>query len=446
MIDQVRIDLSSIPDLVSLAAQYPARFPFLFQSIAYEPTRGRYDFLFEYHGEYVSLDHNQQINSSKANLGGHSFLQIFDDWFEQERQSIKLDSPVGSGWCFLLSYEFLGEIEHIEGLKTEQGCLPVALLLRTPAVIVYDRQDQKAWVCGEPLQAKALVSFVQNLAFPESSQTTNDSIKTIREEAAQKYEQAIKEIHQFIREGDVFQVNLSRKWSIETDSSDENVYRRLSQHNAAPFAGWVQWQGQSMISSSPERLVSYKNGVIETRPIAGTRPRGQNMSHDQQLINELIENPKEQAEHVMLIDLERNDLGRVCEAGSIEVNEFMVVEHYKHVHHIVSNVQGKAKSGVTPGDVLSAVFPGGTITGCPKVRCMEIIAQLEQCRRGSYTGSMGYLGLDGTMDSNILIRSLEKKGRKVEFRAGAGIVMDSISESETEETRHKAKGIIKALS
>jgi anthranilate synthase component 1 len=191
--------------------------------------------------------------------------------------------------------------------------------------------------------------------------------------------------------------------------------------------------------------VSISKGVVQSRPIAGTRPRGTDHDSDQALSRELLEHPKERAEHIMLIDLERNDLGRVCETGTVEVDELMVVETYEHVHHIVSNVRGRLRSEVTPVDVIRAVFPGGTITGCPKVRCMEIIAELEQQGRSFYTGSFGYLGLDGTMDLNILIRSMLLTDRKISFRTGAGIVADSKPESEVAETEDKARGLLKAL-
>jgi anthranilate synthase component I len=199
-------------------------------------------------------------------------------------------------------------------------------------------------------------------------------------------------------------------------------------------------------SSSPERLVSVRDGWVATRPIAGTRPRGTDSASDIDLARELHAHPKERAEHVMLIDLERNDLGRVCEAGTVHVDEFMTIESYAHVHHIVSNVRGRLRSDVTPGQVLAAVFPGGTITGCPKVRCMQIIAELEGTPRGAYTGSLGYLNRDGSMDSNILIRSLEIRGSEVALRAGAGIVADSIPERELDEARAKARGVLRALS
>ncbi|MGA7825426.1 MAG: chorismate-binding protein, partial [Steroidobacteraceae bacterium] len=184
---------------------------------------------------------------------------------------------------------------------------------------------------------------------------------------------------------------------------------------------------------------------VDTRPIAGTRPRSRLPSADAAEMSALAAHPKERAEHIMLIDLERNDLGRVCEAGSVRVDELMSIESYAHVHHIVSNVGGVLRSEITPIGALRAVFPGGTITGCPKFRCMQIIAELEGVGRGAYTGSLGYLTRDGRLDVNILIRSMALADRRVEFRAGAGIVADSDPERELEETRAKARGLLRAF-
>ena len=189
---------------------------------------------------------------------------------------------------------------------------------------------------------------------------------------------------------------------------------------------------------------SVRGHVAETRPIAGTRPRFEG-DDDAARIRELVGHPKERAEHVMLIDLERNDLGRVCTPGSVEVDELMTVESYAHVHHIVSNVRGELREDATPGRVIAAVFPGGTITGCPKVRCMQVIAELEGVGRGAYTGAMGWLSDAGDMDLNILIRSAEAEGTALRFRTGAGIVIDSDPQRELEETRAKARGMLRAL-
>ena len=238
------------------------------------------------------------------------------------------------------------------------------------------------------------------------------------------------------------------------------VYKKLSQSNPAPFSGLAGFKTESgwasVISSSPERLLSIKNNRVESRPIAGTHPRGHSDEEDKRLIERLHNHPKEQAEHIMLIDLIRNDLGRVCVPGTVQVDELMVNESYAHVHHIVSNVAGELQQDKTPVDAIKALFPGGTITGCPKVRCMEIIAELEQCSRGAYTGSMGYINRDGSMDLNILIRTfvLQEQladdkaltvGQKLSFRAGAGLVFDSIAQRELQETRAKARGLLRAL-
>ena len=214
---------------------------------------------------------------------------------------------------------------------------------------------------------------------------------------------------------------------------------------AQPFAGLMQHGGFSVLSSSPERLLSIRGDVVSTRPIAGTRPRGKTPEEDRSLTRALLENEKERAEHIMLIDLERNDLGRICVGGSVRVDEYMSVETYAHVHHIVSNVSGRKRPGISPLGVIRAMFPGGTITGCPKVRCMQIIAELEHTGRGAYTGSLGYLNRDGSGDFNILIRTITTAGDSLRFRAGAGIVADSDPVQELAETRAKAEGVLRAM-
>jgi anthranilate synthase component 1 len=220
------------------------------------------------------------------------------------------------------------------------------------------------------------------------------------------------------------------------------LYERLRARNPAPFAALVQWDGVSVLSSSPERLLRVSGRDVDTRPIAGTRPRTLRPGEDAPEAAALVAHPKERAEHIMLIDLERNDLGRVCEAGTVIVNELMVTETYAHVHHIVSNVQGRLRSDVTPIGALRAVFPGGTITGCPKFRCMQIIAELEGEGRGAFYGSLGYLTPGGEMDLNILIRTMTLEHGQITLRTGGGIVADSDPERELNETRAKARGML----
>jgi anthranilate synthase component 1 len=272
-------------------------------------------------------------------------------------------------------------------------------------------------------------------------------VRSIVEEDPAAYLERVRRGKDYIRAGDIYQTNLSRPWNVELESDPDvaTLYNRLCTTNPAPFAALAQWRGAAIISSSPERLLRVDGRRIDTRPIAGTRPRSRRPGDDIAEMTALAAHPKERAEHIMLIDLERNDLGRVCEAGTVQVDELMTIESYAHVHHIVSNVSGVLRKDVTPIEAVRAVFPGGTITGVPKFRCMQIIAELERAGRGAYTGSLGYLNRNGTMDLNILIRTLTLVGTHIEFRAGAGIVADSEPQRELAETRAKARGLLAAF-
>ena len=270
----------------------------------------------------------------------------------------------------------------------------------------------------------------------------------IHEEDPEPFLRGVARIQEYIRAGDVFQVNLSRAWRVQfaTRLNPAALFAALMRSNPAPFSALLQFDDYAVVSSSPERLVNVdRNGRITTRPIAGTYPRGATPGEDAALSAQLAGNPKERAEHVMLVDLERNDLGRVCVAGSVRVEALMDVTHYQYVHHIESTIVGIVRDDVRVFDVLRAVFPGGTITGCPKVRTMQIIRELEHTPREAYTGSLGYINLDGSLDFNILIRSFQVQGEHVGFRAGAGIVADSQPERELAETRAKARGLLRAL-
>lgn len=269
----------------------------------------------------------------------------------------------------------------------------------------------------------------------------------LQEDPPGLFTEGVEKIKRYLREGDTLQVNLSRQWQGEllAETNYLDIYRSLRQHNPSPFAGLARFNETVICSSSPERLISCSGDSVQMRPIAGTRPRCDDKVLDKQLSDELLLNAKENAEHIMLIDLIRNDLGKICTTGSIHVDETMSLESYASVHHIVSNVSGLLLDNISPADIIKAVFPGGTITGCPKVRCMEIINELEATHRGAYTGSMGYINLNGDMDLNILIRTLTLQGNTVSFRTGAGIVADSVADSELQETRHKAKALLAAL-
>ncbi|WP_075620321.1 anthranilate synthase component I family protein [Paenisporosarcina indica] len=258
------------------------------------------------------------------------------------------------------------------------------------------------------------------------------------------FEKSVSRVQSYISQGDVFQVNLSVRQSKALSVSPMVYYEALRSFNPSPYMSYIQSPEFVVVSGSPELLVKKKGDELSTRPIAGTRPRGKDEAEDERLAKELIDNEKERAEHVMLVDLERNDLGRVSAYGSVDVNEFMVIEKYSHVMHIVSNVRGTLAENTSNAEVIRAVFPGGTITGAPKIRTMEIIEELEPVRRGLYTGSIGWLGYTGDLEFNIVIRTAFVQDGVAHIQAGAGIVIDSIPENEYIESLNKAKALWQA--
>jgi anthranilate synthase component 1 len=384
-----------------------------------------------------------------ASAASEPFLPALDRWWRRERLREGVASvPFTGGWLLYLGYELAGEIEPRLRLP-QPACGPIAQAIRIPAAVIHEHDSGRCWIVAEAEAAGLIPRIDADLrsASRLPSERADLVESTVTEEDPRRYLHAVERALEYIGAGDVYQANLSRGWraTLRPGVQPHHVYCRLRETNPGPFSGVALLDGIAVVSSSPERLVSVRDGTVTTRPIAGTRPRGADPAADLALARELHAHPKERAEHVMLIDLERNDLGRVCEAGTVSVDEFMTIESYSHVHHIVSNVRGRLRTDVTPGNVLAAVFPGGTITGCPKIRCMEIIAELEGTARGAYTGSLGYLNRDGSMDMNILIRSLQLEGRELTLRAGAGIVADSVPERELQETRAKARGVLRAL-
>ena len=260
-----------------------------------------------------------------------------------------------------------------------------------------------------------------------------------------EFEAMVRRALAHIRAGDIFQANLSQRFTASWRGPAFPLYQALRRINPSPFACFLSSEELSVVSCSPERLARVQEGRLDTRPIAGTRPRGETPGEDALNSLELLLSEKERAEHVMLVDLARNDLGRVCAAGSVGVTELMALEAYSHVHHIISDVSGDLRRGVDAVEVIRAVFPGGTITGCPKVRCMQILRELEPAARGLYTGSLGYLGFDGAMDLNIAIRTMVIQREQLSFHVGAGIVADSDPEREYHETLAKAAALREAL-
>ena len=440
---------SRLTDLYQLKSD---RYPYLLASTA-NSDNSRFDILFSHPQQSLEL-YDREISEFDP-----GFLDLLQSWWQQEKieieDTVQINEtnqlPFTGGWFIYLSYELAAEIEPVLNLPTADHDDPVAMAVRCPSALIYDHQCKQHIAVAELEYSHLLDTIEQDFSAAVNarfnSAAAEITVTTLTEADEAPYLDQVRRIKQYIVDGDIFQANLSRRWQLKISetTSDITIFSQLAKANPGAFAVLASLPNTTVISSSPERLVSVHNGIIETRPIAGTRPRSDDEAVDNQLASELMAHPKEQAEHIMLIDLERNDLGRICVPGSIRVNELMTLESYQHVHHIVSNIIGRLRDDVSPADVIRAVFPGGTITGCPKIRCMEILAEMEQQARGAYTGSIGYINRNGDMDLNILIRTLVRKGNTITFRAGGGIVADSSAEHELAETRAKAKGLLRAF-
>ena len=441
--------LTQVFDLLDLHRLDPVRYPVLLESSA-SGAHGRWDMLLAHESEGVALHRDGVVRDQRGARIEGRFLDVLDAQWQAQRvaRDASATIPFRGGWALLLGYELAGQIEPVLRLPQAEGGLPVAVALRCPAAVLRDRDSGDCIAVAESDAAEWLDRIETDIGRARElpPMPAWQSPAAIEEDEPRRYVDGVARVLDYLAAGDVFQVNLSRGWHARFDAPLEPaaLFQRLRDNNPAPFAGIFRLDAGSVVSASPERLVSVQGRAVETRPIAGTRPRFDG-DDDAARIRELVGHPKERAEHVMLIDLERNDLGRVCTPGSVDVDELMTVESYAHVHHIVSNVRGELQAGAMPGQVIAATFPGGTITGCPKVRCMQIIAELEGIGRGAYTGAMGWLNRDGDMDLNILIRSAEVEGAELRFRTGAGIVIDSDPQRELDETRAKARGMLRAL-
>lgn len=357
--------------------------------------------------------------------------------------------PFTGGWLGWLGYDAAWEIEKLPWLRADLLPFPVAFWYQPENFAVLDHYEQILWLAATNMsQLDILADRLESS--PDRSPPVASRSSPIRFLTEQSdYEAAVRQAKKYIQAGDIFQANLSVRFGTQTTTNSWEIYRTLQQINPSPFASYWNTPWGKVISCSPERLVQLHNGVAQTRPIAGTRSRGSTLERDRDLAQEMMASSKEQSEHIMLVDLERNDLGRVCQWGSVEVDELLVIERYSHVMHLVSNVRGVLQPRVSPIELIRAMFPGGTITGCPKVRCMEIIEELEPLRRSLFYGSCGYLDSRGNLDLNILIRTLlVTPSRGVNYvwgQVGAGIVADSEPKSEWDESLQKAQAQLAAL-
>ncbi len=369
--------------------------------------------------------------------------------------------PMIGGLVGYLGYDMVRLMERLPGTAPDPLCVPEAVLLRPTLFAVFDNvrdeltlaapiypargvTDEAAWADAQARLAEARTALQRPLpamAAPEATAPLGEPRSNFTHAA---FLDVVERVRLYIEAGDAFQVVPSQRFIAPFALPPFALYRALRRINPAPFLFFLDFGGFAVVGSSPEILVRLRNGQVTLRPLAGTRPRGQTPAEDLALETELLADPKERAEHLMLVDLGRNDVGRVCEPGSVRVRESFAIERFSHVMHISSTVEGRAKPGISAMDALVAGFPAGTLTGAPKIRAMEIIDEMEPHRRGIYAGCIGYFAPDGTMDTCIGLRMAVVKDGEMHVQAGCGVVADSVAESEYQETRQKSRALFRA--
>lgn len=442
-------------------------YSYLFESVQGGEKWGRYSI--------IGLPAQETIHIRNKNIEIHKSGEIVDRfevddplaWIEAKQNSFKapeLDElpRFTGGLVGYFGYETIAYIEPKLSEQNKQDLLgtPDILLMISDEVVVFDNLAGKlflvvhvdanleAYEVGQQRLQSLHEHLRKPIAYPvsegsgHSGSSEADFISSFPEE---KYKAAVSKAREHIKNGDIMQVVLSQRLSVPFDQNPLDLYRALRSLNPSPYMYFLQLDDFQIVGSSPEILVRLENDEVTVRPIAGTRKRGKDDQQDKQLEAELLADPKEIAEHLMLIDLGRNDAGRVSQIGSVRLTENMLVERYSHVMHIVSNVRGKLNPEMSAMDVLRATFPAGTVSGAPKVRAMEIIAELEPTKRGIYSGAVGYLSWNGNMDTAIAIRTAVIKDKQLHIQAGAGIVYDSVPQSEWDETMNKARAIVAAV-
>jgi anthranilate/para-aminobenzoate synthase component I len=482
----VELNKAGLTPLAALEALRRYGYPVLLESARVNERTGRYSFvtadpylIFKSRGESVELI-LPAVPAGKFGKRAAMKRKPLEKLRELLRnyKTLRIPGlpPFTGGAIGFFSYDFVHQIEKLPRRAPVDLDIPEAVFLFVDLVVAFDHVLDKAWVIVNPGareqelgfrrpepgqwewlydeatdRLRATAAILEELPRPRPPASNNDESRknayTLRPHMTQpEFEAMVRTCREYIAAGDIYQANLSQRFSAVINGADTlRLYRVLRDVNPSPFAAYLDFGDLQLVSSSPERLIRLCGGVADTRPIAGTRRRGGDRSETQALSEELLANEKERAEHIMLLDLERNDLGRVCDYGTVVVDEMMVVEDYSHVIHIVSNVRGRLAAGRDAFDLVRAVFPGGTITGVPKVRCMEIIDELEPVARGPYTGSIGYFSNAGDTDMNIIIRTFVVKDGIAYIQVGAGIVADSDPAAEYFETLQKAEALKKAL-
>ena len=370
--------------------------------------------------------------------------------------------PFVGGAVGYFSYDLCHFVEHLPSTAIDDLKLPECYFAFYDVIFAFDHLEGRAYLVATGFpeleerqrlkRARMRLEEMKNWLYPghsviEVSQSPeqNEEITLKSNFTPEEYIKAVNRVREYIAAGDVFQVNLSQRFEADLEIPPYELYKRLRMVNPAPFASYLNFPGVAIVSASPERFLKVQGDLVETRPIKGTRPRGRDPVEDQRLAQELTHSIKDRAENMMIVDLERNDLGRVCRYGTIKVTELAILETFPTVFHLTSTIVGRLHRGKSNIDLLKATFPGGSITGAPKVRAMEIIDEIEPTKRSVYTGSIGYLSFNEDMDINIVIRTFLIKEGKAYFQVGGGIIYDSDPKAEYMETLDKAKALIRAL-
>lgn len=442
-----------------LKAAHGKPYAFLFESVTGGEQRGRYSF-FGFDPDIIWRSFGDE---SELSRDGQAFRPCDGkplDALQKLQDEIRFELPEGmppmaAGLFGYLGYDMVRQVEHLPAAKPDPIGTPDAIMVRPRIVCIFDQVAQEI-IIGSPLPkdgnyadaCRRIERVAADLALPISANVGRDvpipKLEPTLGTDAMTFGKRVAKAKDYILAGDIFQVVIGQRLSAPLPASPFALYRSLRRMNPSPFLYFLDFDDHQVIGSSPEILVRLRDNIVTVRPIAGTRPRGKTTVQDQQFEADLLADPKECAEHLMLLDLGRNDVGRVAKPGTVKVTERFTIERYSHVMHIVSNVEGEIRDSLTPLEALFAGFPAGTVSGAPKVRAMEIIDELEDEKRGIYAGAVGYLSVTGDMDTAIALRTAIVKAGTLHVRAGAGIVLDSVPQMEFEETLHKSNALFRA--
>lgn len=421
----------------------------VFLDSALENQLGRYSVIGLY--PYIVLREENGICYRNGEKQPKSFEEILDEELEKRKEKNPTELPLTGGAIGYFSYDYGRKFEQIRTRHPKKIRMPEAMFVFYDVLIIEDKKEKTLHLTarGETEDAKNLLDHVEKEIFkckpqqkPDRQHHLADFTPNFEKE---EYKQTVQRMIDYIVEGDIYIANMTQQLTVNSDKYPYKVYRYLRTYNPAPFAGYFNYGSFQVVGASMERFLQVRDGVIETRPIKGTRKRGSTPEEDAALRKELQESSKDRSELLMIVDLERNDLNHVCEPGSVQVTEHFAVEAYATVFHLVTTIIGKMKENLPFTDLIRAAFPGGSITGAPKIRAMEIIDELEHDRRGLYTGSMGYISLDGNCDFNIVIRTAVHQDGVYHLGVGGGITCESELEFEYEETLQKAKAVLEAI-